>query len=89
MALLYPIVDRRRIDALDDALRVSGIPDLLRAELRVAPDSDGFGMTGSGMIVLHPAWTLDAALRESLPWLAERLALEPGGGWTVEMLVPE
>ena len=89
VAIWYPVVERVRIDALCAALREAGVPDLLRAELRVAGDSDGFGMTGSGMIVLHPAFTLAAALQEALPFLAEVLATGPGAGWTLEMLAEE
>lgn len=89
VAIWYPVVARARIDALCGALRDAGVPDLLRAELCVAADRDGFGMTGSGMIVLHPAFTLAAALEEALPFLAEVLATGPGAAWTVETLVPE
>lgn len=89
VAIWYPVVDRARIDRLCDALRACGVPDLLRAELRVAADTEAHGMTGSGLVVLHPAWTLEAALRESLPWLAERLARGAGAGWTIERLAPE
>lgn len=89
VAIWYPVVSRDRIDALLAALRASGVPDLLHAELRVAADSDGFGMTGSGMIVLHPAFTLAGALEDALPYLAEVLADGPGAGWTLETLVPE
>ena len=77
------------MEALCAELRASGVPDLLRAELRVRGDREGFGMTGSGMIVLHPAWTLAGALEAALPWLVEVLAEGPEAGWTLETLVPE
>lgn len=89
VAIWYPIVDRDRIDALCAALREAGVPDLLRAELCVSADTEGFGMTGSGMIVLHPAFTLAGALEQALPFLADALAIGAGAGWTVETLVPE
>jgi 23S rRNA (adenine2030-N6)-methyltransferase len=89
VALWYPVVDRGRVDALLAALRASGVPDLLRAELRVRRDDDGFGMTGSGMIVLHPAFTLAEALQDALPFLAATLAAGPEPGWTLETLAPE
>lgn len=89
VAIWYPVVSRARVDELCAALREAGVPDLLRAELRVAADSDGFGMTGSGMIVLHPAFTLAGTLAEALPFLADVLATGPGAGWTLETLVEE
>ena len=30
-------------------------------------------MTGSGMFVFNPPWTLRASMQASLPWLVERL----------------
>ncbi|MEE4299984.1 MAG: 23S rRNA (adenine(2030)-N(6))-methyltransferase RlmJ [Pseudomonadales bacterium] len=89
VAIWYPLVSRARIDALCAALRAADVPDLLRAELCVRADAEGFGMTGSGMIVFRPAFTLAAALEESLPFLANVLATGPGSAWTVETLVPE
>lgn len=41
-------------------------------------------MIGSAMFVINPPWTLKAALEESLPWLAQVLALDEKAGWVVE-----
>lgn len=87
-ALWYPVVERRRVETLVAGMAASGMRDLHRFELCVAPDTDGRGMTGSGMLVVNPAWTLPAAMREALPWLADRLG-GPGASWSVELLVEE
>ena len=85
--LWYPVVDRARADALAKAVAATAAAlercEFLRAELRIRPDAPGHGMTGSGVLVLNPAWTLHDALAEALPVLAERVAT-PYGGFTLE-----
>ena len=49
-----------------------------------APSPDGLGLHGSGVVVVNPPWTLAAALRESLPWLAAALAQDAGARWTLD-----
>jgi 23S rRNA (adenine2030-N6)-methyltransferase len=59
--------------------------DWLYASLTVqAPGTQGRGMNGSGMFVINPPWTLKAALDESLPWLANTLALDDKAGWEIQ-----
>lgn len=87
-ALWYPVVERRRIERLEKGLVASGIRDIVLFELCVAPDSAGHGMTGSGMVVVNPPWTLVAEMQATLPWLAARLG-QAGASWRVRTLVPE
>ena len=59
--------------------------DWVCASLSVrGPATKGHGMHGSAMFVINPPWTLKAALEESLPWLAQVLALDEKAGWVVE-----
>lgn len=59
--------------------------DWLFASLSVrGPATKGHGMHGSAMFVINPPWTLKAELKESLPWLAQALALDEKAGWIVE-----
>jgi len=49
----------------------------LHARLTVGrADAQGFGLMGSHVVIANPPHTLAAALRETLPWLAEVLAQE-------------
>ncbi|MDA8259363.1 MAG: 23S rRNA (adenine(2030)-N(6))-methyltransferase RlmJ [Betaproteobacteria bacterium] len=60
--------------------------DWLYASLSVrGPATRGHGMSGSAMFIVNPPWTLKNALEESLPWLAQVLALDEKAGWTVEV----
>jgi len=71
--LWYPVIERARIDALLAAVKAVGWPKVYRIEVGVAPDAPGYGMTGSGLIVVNPPYPLPAAAEAALPWLAETL----------------
>lgn len=43
----------------------------------------GFGMTGSGVVVVNPPYTLERQLRQALPTLAQALAPDGAGRWSV------
>jgi 23S rRNA (adenine2030-N6)-methyltransferase len=88
-ALWYPVVKRKRIDQLESSLRNSGIRNIQLFELSQSVDSDEFGMTAAGMIVINPPWTLFAEMKTCLPWLAERLGKSGEGKYRCEVVVPE
>ena len=56
----------------------------LHASLTVERSEGGFGLRGSGVLVVNPPFTLAAQLRESLPWLAARLASDGQGKFMVQ-----
>ncbi len=57
----------------------------LHASLTVARAAPGgFGMTGSGVLVVNPPFTLAAQLRETLPWLAKHLSGDGQGKFVVQ-----
>lgn len=83
-AIWYPLVRRR--ESIEMPRRIERIAGLrwLHATLVVrAPPADGLGLHGSGIIVVNPPWTLEAALRESLPWLRDVLAQDAHADWSV------
>ena len=84
--LWYPVIERARTDELLAAMRASGMTRLLRLELGLRPDAPGRGMTGAGMLVVNPPWTLAAAAGDALPWLAHVLAAQ--GPVVVDWLSP-
>ncbi|MBI5450094.1 MAG: 23S rRNA (adenine(2030)-N(6))-methyltransferase RlmJ [Gammaproteobacteria bacterium] len=88
-ALWYPVIERPRIDALERALRNSGIRRIQLFELAIQPDQRGFGMTASGMIVINPPWTLRADMQRLLPVLADRLGLDGQGSYRIVELAGE
>jgi 23S rRNA (adenine2030-N6)-methyltransferase len=87
-AIWYPVVERARCERFCRGIRETGIRDVLRFELCVAADSDERGMTGSGMVVVNPPFTLEARMREALPWLEATLG-EGRGRWLAQRLAEE
>ena len=68
-----PVIDRPRTDAMAKGLAEAGLSDIYDIELCMAPDTEEHGMTGSGLWIVNPPYTLPDAAREALPWLAETL----------------
>ncbi len=85
--LWYPVIDRARVRGMEAALVAADLRRTYRMELCMTPDTPERGMTGSGLFVVNPPYTLPAAAAEGLPWLAARLGAEGpvSSGW----LVPE
>ena len=77
-ALWYPVVERARVERLERRVADSGLRNVQRFELSVARDNDGRGMTGSGMVVVNPPWTLWRILEVLLPVLARQIAGNSG-----------
>ncbi|HLH96856.1 MAG TPA: 23S rRNA (adenine(2030)-N(6))-methyltransferase RlmJ [Xanthobacteraceae bacterium] len=76
--LWYPIKGRAEPDALARRLSGSGIGKVLRAELDIGKMSDPARLSGCGLVIVNPPWTLQQELDTLLPALAARLS--PGGG---------
>ncbi len=72
--LWYPIKKGAPVAAFHAALEGLGIPKILCAELTVRSDRDTDGLTGSGLVIVNPPFTLKAELNILLPFLKERLA---------------
>jgi 23S rRNA (adenine2030-N6)-methyltransferase len=84
-AIWYPQVQRR--DPVEMIRKLSRTPGLrwLNVSLAVsAPAPDGLGLHGSGMFIVNPPWTLQQAMRESLPWLCDNLAQDAQAAWTLD-----
>ncbi|MEH6628635.1 MAG: 23S rRNA (adenine(2030)-N(6))-methyltransferase RlmJ [Motiliproteus sp.] len=84
----YPVVERHRINKLINDLKASKVRDLWQFELGVEADTEEYGMTASGMLVINPPWVLPEQLRTLLPAIQQQLAPDSGHS-CVEQLVPE
>jgi 23S rRNA (adenine2030-N6)-methyltransferase len=69
----YPITAREAPDALARRLRRLSVAKILRCELAVRAPAADAGLTGSGLIVVNPPFTLEAELRVLLPALGRWL----------------
>lgn len=84
-ALWYPLKEPGEANAFATALRKTGIPKMLRAELTVAAPASPPRLYGSGMILTNPPFTLEGELRIVLPALARVLG-GGAGGWRVDWI---
>jgi 23S rRNA (adenine2030-N6)-methyltransferase len=83
-ALWYPMKEPREVNSFLSALKATGIPRMLRAELLIHPAVAG-RLYGSGMIVVNPPFTLEADLRAVLPALVNVLG-HTGAGHRLEWI---
>lgn len=84
-AVWYPLVQRREAGEMARMLERLPVKSWLHATLGVKrPAGDGFGLHGSGMFLVNPPWTLEAALKEAMPYLARELAQDDRAGFTLQ-----
>ncbi|NGO64567.1 23S rRNA (adenine(2030)-N(6))-methyltransferase RlmJ [Rhizobium daejeonense] len=72
--LWYPIKKGAPIAAFHQALKELEIPKMLCAELSVRSDRETTGLSGSGLIIVNPPYTLKDELHAALPELKRVLA---------------
>ncbi|WP_040296681.1 23S rRNA (adenine(2030)-N(6))-methyltransferase RlmJ [Alcanivorax hongdengensis] len=87
-AVWYPVLDRQRTEGFVRRFVKAGFPDLLRVECCARADGSGRGMTGSGMLVINPPYTLAQQLSQTLPVLRQQLC-DVGGHTLVKPLTAE
>lgn len=81
----YPQVSRVESIQIARRLQATAPKGWLHVRLNVQqPDAQGFGLTGSGVFVINPPYTLHAQLAESMPWLTQKLAQFPGANHLLE-----
>jgi len=88
-AVWYPVVDRSRVDAMEQAFKASGILNIQRFELAIADDSVTRGLTGAGMFVINPPWPLMQNMAALLPKLVNTLRQDEGAFFKADVVVPE
>lgn len=89
-AIWYPVVERKRIDAMWRKLKKAGVKNIQQYELGLAEDSHERGMTSAGMLVINPPWTLKAKLDKVLPKLVKQLDRGDGHAFSLcQTLVEE
>jgi len=81
----YPQVQKLEAAQLPKRLEGLAPKGWLHARLTVqVPDSQGFGLAGSGMFILNPPYTLHDQLLEILPYLVEVLGQYDGANYLIE-----
>ena len=84
-AVWYPQVTRPESQRFPEQLKRLQNKNWLHLTLSVSnPPEDGFGLYGSGMFILNPPYTLEAAMKEALPWLVKNLGQDAGAQFKIE-----
>ncbi len=84
----YPVTTDEFAAKFLDTISSLNLPNMLHVELRVKAAFERGGLSGSGLIIINPPWTLEAEMKILLPALAERLGLGTWGRGRVEWLTP-
>jgi 23S rRNA (adenine2030-N6)-methyltransferase len=84
-AIWYPVLQRMESRQFADRLKRLPAKEWLHVTLTVAtPGPDGTGMHSSGMFILNPPYTLEATLRETMPYLVKVLGVDSGASFRIE-----
>ena len=84
----YPVTTDEFAANFVDTIRSLQIPNTLWCELRIKAAFAQGGLSGSGLIIINPPWTLENDLRVLLPALGQRLGLGDWGRGQVDWLTP-
>jgi 23S rRNA (adenine2030-N6)-methyltransferase len=83
-AVWYPVLGRLESQQLPERLKRLAGTNWLNVTLTVGgPSSDGMGLRSSGMFIINPPWTLQATLKDTMPWLTQTLAQDDGARFTL------
>lgn len=88
-AIWYPVVERNKVQSLEQKFKQSGIKNIQLFELALSQDSSQRGMSSSGMIVINPPWTLFDKMERLLPKFVETLSIKDEGFFRCEILSHE
>lgn len=84
-AVWYPVLQRNESRQLPERLKRLGAKSWLNVTLAIhGPAPDGFGLHNSGMFILNPPWTLEATLKEVMPYLIEVLGVDDSAEYVLE-----
>ncbi len=81
----YPVVSKPGAASMLKALEALAPRRWLHAQLRLQQtDAMGFGLAGSGVLVINPPYTLHAQMAGILPWLVQQLGQYAGAHHVLE-----
>ncbi|HEU4851966.1 MAG TPA: 23S rRNA (adenine(2030)-N(6))-methyltransferase RlmJ, partial [Telluria sp.] len=84
-AVWYPLLQRMESRQFADKLKRLPAKEWLNVTLTTrTPGPDGVGLHSSGMFVLNPPFTLEATLREVMPYLVKVLGTDAGATFAIE-----
>jgi 23S rRNA (adenine2030-N6)-methyltransferase len=89
LAAWYPVKHRAPVRDFHDALRASGVRDVIAAEMWLREPTDPRRLNGSGLLVVSAPYGFESAAEAVLQALVDALETEPGAGCAVTRVAPE
>ncbi len=84
-AIWYPVLGRLESQQLPERLKRVAASEWLNVTLTVAgPASQEQGLRSSGVFIINPPWTLEAILKDIMPWLTQALAQDDGARFVIQ-----
>lgn len=84
-AVWYPVLQRQESRELTRKLAQLPAESWLNVTLSVSqPMPDGFGLHSSGMFIINPPWTMEAMLKEVMPYLVKVLGKDSAAHFVLE-----
>lgn len=84
-AIWYPVLGRLESQQLPERLKRVAGSEWLNVTLTVAGQTaQAQGLRSSGMFVINPPWTLEATLKNIMPWLTQALAQDDGARFDIQ-----
>ncbi len=89
VAAWYPVKHRAPVRDFHDALRATGVRDMVAAEMWLREPTDPRRLNGSGLLVVNPHFGFEAAAQAVLDDLLARLGAEAGAGVAITRVAAE
>ena len=84
-AIWYPVLGRLESQQLPERLKRVAASEWLNVTLTVAgPAAQEQGLRSSGIFIINPPWTLEATLKDVMPWLTQVLAQDDGARFVLQ-----
>jgi len=86
--LWYPVVTRDYIDSMEQQFINSDTRNVLQVEFAIKPETQTYGMTGTGLFIVNPPWQLASQLKDILPFLIQHLG-DKQSSFVLKQLIEE
>lgn len=86
--LWYPVVTRDYIDGMEKQFIASETKNVLQVEFAMKPETQSYGMTGTGLFIVNPPWQLSSQLNDILPFLIDKLG-DKESSFVIKQLIEE
>ena len=84
-AIWYPVLGRLESQQLPERLKRVAASEWLNVTLTVAgPAAQEQGLRSSGMFIINPPWTLEATLKDIMPWITQALAQDDDARFVIQ-----